>query len=473
MRSTCPSCRVRGDRSFWLRVVFALVSASVTLFAQPARAQDAAAPAAEAQVVAIPDTPAGEHLRWFLGAIAETNPPSAEEVERRFSPEFLAQIPTNAVIGIVKTVRMQLGSVDLESIEARDDGALIASLYSAKNDQSFALAIAAGAEAPHQITGLNVRPLPKKPKEGDTWDDIDAALEEFASDVSIGAYAVRENGSLSPIHMLNERTPLATGSAFKLWVLAALADQVRDGRLRFDDTLAVREEWKSLPGGTMQNEANGTEHPLSHYANMMISISDNTATDHLIHTIGRERVEAAMSGWCAEPGRNIPFMTTRDMFTLKLNSDATLAERYIESDAGARRAMLDGEVAAGSPNIAMASFWVLPRMIDTLEWYASAEELCRTIADLSRMGSSEEGMEPVIGALSINPGIPLSREVWAGFAYKGGSEPGVMNMTFWLLRGDGKQFALSVFANDQKKAFEETPMVAIVERAIGMLSKAE
>jgi hypothetical protein len=87
------------------------------------------------------------------------------------------------------------------------------------------------------------------------------------------------------------------------------------------------------------------------------------------------------------------------------------------------------------------------------------------------MGSSEEGMEPVIAALSINPGVPLDREVWAGFAYKGGSEPGVMNMTYWLLRQDGKQFALSVFANDPNTNFEQAPMVAIVERAIGMLSK--
>jgi beta-lactamase class A len=474
MRSLCQSCTLRGNRSSWRTIVFALVSASVILgaaFVERARAQEEVVQPAEKQVVEIPDTPVGEHMRWFLDAIAETNPPSADEVERRFSPEFLEQIPANAVIAITKTLRMQLGAVVLENIEARDDSTLIATLFSAKNDQSFALVIVAGAEAPHQITGLNVRPLPKKPKEGDTWDDIDTALEEIASDVAIGAYVVRDNGALLPVHMLNEGAPLATGSAFKLWVLAALADQVRDGRLRFDDTLAVREEWKSLPGGTMQNEANGTEHPLSHYANQMISISDNTATDHLIHTIGRERVEEAMARWCAEPERNIPFVTTRELFTLKLNSDASLPQRYIDADTEGKRALLDGEIAEGSPNIAMASFWVVPRMIDTLEWFASAEELSQTIADLSRMGSSEDGMEPIMAALSINPGIPLDREVWAGFAYKGGSEPGVMNMTFWLLRQDGKQFALSVSANDTMKNLEQIPMVAIVERAIGMLAK--
>jgi hypothetical protein len=451
-----------------------MVSASVIFgmaLAQPARAQDAAIEQPEAQVVEIPDTPAGDHLKWFLSAIAETNPPSAEELEARFTPEFLEQVPTTQMIATIKGLRMQVGTVVLESIDERSPTELVARVYSAKVDTPLALSIGATEEPPHKITGFLMRPLPKRVKAGDNWDDIDAALEELASDVAIGAYMVRDNGSLSPLHMLNERTPLATGSAFKLWVLAALADQVREGRFRFDDTLAVREEWKSLPGGTMQNEANGTEHPLSHYANMMISISDNTATDHLIHTVGRERVEQAMARWCAQPERNVPFLTTRDLFVLKLNSDESLPQRYIDADAEGRRALIDGEIAEGTPNLAMASFWVVPRMIDTLEWFASAEELCQTIADLSKMGSSEEGMEPVIAALSINPGVPLDREVWAGFAYKGGSEPGVMNMTYWLLRQDGKQFALSVFANDPNTNFEQAPMVAIVERAIGMLSK--
>ncbi len=465
---------LRSEGSSLRAMMLAFVTASAMLGAalSPcARAQDDTPAAAAEEVVAIPATPAGEHLKWFLNAITETNPPTAEELEARFAPEFLEQVPTTQMIATVKGLRMQVGSLTLESVAERSPTELVATLYSAKIDQPLALSVATTDEAPHKITGFLMRPLPKRIKEGETWDDIDTALEEIASDVAIGAYMVRDNGSLQPVHMLNERTPLATGSTFKLWVLAALADQVRDGRLRFDDTLAVREEWKSLPGGTMQNEANGTEHPLSHYANMMISISDNTATDHLLHTVGRERVEEAMSRWCAEPERNIPFLTTRDLFVLKLNSDATLPQRYLEADAEGRRELLDGEIAEGAPNLAMLSFWVAPRMITTLEWFASAEELCQTIADLARLGSSDERMEPVMAALSINPGIALDRDVWAGFAYKGGSEPGVMNMTYWLLREDGKQFAISVFANDQRTNFEQAEMVSVVERAIGMLSK--
>jgi hypothetical protein len=440
--------------------------------ADGAKAQDAPEQVANAPAeVVIPDTPAGEHLRWFLGALAQTNPPSGDEVERRFSPEFLEQVPTNAVIGLTKGIRMQVGGLVLESIDEGSPTALVATLFSAKVDQPFALSITTKDEPPHQIVGLNIRPLPKRPAEGDTWDDIDRALEEIASRVAIGAYRVRETGALQPIHMLNEREPLAMGSTFKLWVLAALADEVKAGRLKFDDTLAVRDDWKSLPSGTMLTEPAGTEHPLAHFAERMITISDNTATDHLINLVGRENVEHAMARWCAEPERNIPFLTTRDMFVLKLDTDGALVERFLEGDVDARRAILDDETPAKQPNMAAAAFWISPRRIDTLEWFGSVEELCQTISDLATLGSSDESMAPVIAAMSVNPGVPLDRDRWLGFAYKGGSEPGVLNLTMWLLRNDGERFVLSMTANDPNRMFEQGPVVALFERAIGMLAR--
>jgi len=59
-------------------------------------------------------------------------------------------------------------------------------------------------------------------------------------------------------------------------------------------------------------------------ANRMISISDNTATDHLLLTVGREAVESiqAAMGHSA-PGLNAPFITTRELFVLKVTADDT------------------------------------------------------------------------------------------------------------------------------------------------------
>ena len=459
----------------WKTMLGVMIAAAVCAAGSAgARAQDEAPaepPAPPTTVAAAtPDTPAGEHLAWFLHALAQTTPPSADEVERRFTPEFLAQVPTTNFIALTKGIRGQVGSVVLESVREDSAHQLVATLFSPKLNQPFALSIATEPDPPHRVHTLLMRPLPKRPQEGDTWDNIDDDLSEFAERVSIGAYRVREGGALQPIHMLHEREPLAIGSAFKLWILGALADAVREGRLRFDDPLPVRGEWKSLPSGRMQDEAPGATFPLAHYAAQMISISDNTATDHLLLLLGRERVEATMARFCARPERNRPMLTTRDMFALKLSPDAALTERYLAEDEAGRRAMLEGEVASIVPNLVMASFWVAPRMIDTLEWFASTEELCETIAHLARVGG-EETMAPVMQALSLNPGVPLDRAVWAGFAYKGGSEPGVMNMTYWLLRHDGERFALSMTANDPNEAFDQTTMAGLVERAIALLAR--
>ena len=69
----------------------------------------------------------------------------------------------------------------------------------------------------------------------------------------------------------------AIGSAFKLYVLGALARAVADGDATWQERLAIRDAWKSLPSGAMRDEPAGSAFTLRHYAEQMISVSDNTA----------------------------------------------------------------------------------------------------------------------------------------------------------------------------------------------------
>lgn len=54
---------------------------------------------------------------------------------------------------------------------------------------------------------------------------------------------------------------------------------------------------------------------LAEFADHMVSISDDTATDHLIHHLGREAVQRqlALFGHC-RPEAGTPLLTTRAMF---------------------------------------------------------------------------------------------------------------------------------------------------------------
>ena len=104
--------------------------------------------------------------------------------------------------------------------------------------------------------------------------------------------------------------PLA--SLFKIYVLGTLVARIASGQAQWTDTFPIHEDWKSLPSGDLQNLADGTPVSLRTYAEKMISISDNTAADHLIHFLGRGAVQAQTRRFgIADPEANEPFLTTR------------------------------------------------------------------------------------------------------------------------------------------------------------------
>ena len=116
--------------------------------------------------------------------------------------------------------------------------------------------------------------------------------------------------------------PLA--SAFKLYVLGALAHAVHERDASWSQTLAIHEDWKSFPSGDLQNLPAGTLLPLGTYADKMISISDNTAADHLLHFLGPTAMQCQLRLFGNTHARlDNPFLTTRELFTLEPHDDGT------------------------------------------------------------------------------------------------------------------------------------------------------
>ena len=77
----------------------------------------------------------------------------------------------------------------------------------------------------------------------------------------------------------------------------------------------------------------------------MISISDNTAADHLIHFLGRRAVERQQRRFgMKRPRVNEPFLTTRELFQLKLNDYPSLAVPYEHLDREDRRDTLPADI---------------------------------------------------------------------------------------------------------------------------------
>lgn len=69
----------------------------------------------------------------------------------------------------------------------------------------------------------------------------------------------------------------------------------------------------------MQDDPDGTQISVLDTAAKMISISDNTAANMLINLVGRSAVQAQDRQWSDHAALNVPFLTTREAFILKLS----------------------------------------------------------------------------------------------------------------------------------------------------------
>jgi beta-lactamase class A len=433
----------------------------------PAAAPAPAAPSAVA--TAFPTTPAGRQLAWVVARMNAGQAVGAAALAQHFSATFLAQVPPAQLVAALTQVAAAgplrlvglLGPSAPTALVAHLDGAAGASLK---------VSIVVGAAAPNLIGGLlfapysaySATPVPTG------WRQVDTGLRALAGHATMVATEV---GQSTPLHALQADTPGAIGSAFKLYVLGALGSAVAHGSASWNERLAVHAAWKSLPSGDLRTAPNGRRYTLRYFAQQMIAVSDNTAADHLIHRLGRPAVEAELAAMgMRAPQLDTPFLTTRELFALKLSAPPSLRDAWAGGTVAQRRRLL-ARIDALPVSLADATGWTAPREVSTIEWFASPADLARAMVAL-RAASQRPGLAPISQILAKNPGLPLDRKTWPYVAFKGGSEPGVLSLTWLLTRRDGHSFVLSIVLNDTAGAIDEAGAVNVAEGAVGLLAKA-
>jgi hypothetical protein len=405
-------------------------------------------------------TPASKQLEWVIGELNRGAAPSAADLEEHFSSAFLAAVPPKQLIAALTPFARQ-NLVILGLFAGADSDALAAEL-NGTGGESFRVTISVSPTAPHLIEGLLLSPLARAIS---SWSGVDQALEHLAPHASL--YAAYAGGAT--IHALNATEPGAIGSAFKLYVLGALASAIEHGSVRWNTLLAIRNAWKSLPSGNMRNEPAGRKFTLLHYAQQMISVSDNTAADHLIGRLGRGAVEAQLVALANHSiARNEPFLTTRELFALKLAAPSSLRDAFAAGDTADRLRLLP-RIDSLTPTIADAASWATPRDIDTIEWFASPADLAHAINQLE-VDSTKPGLSALRQILAINPGVDFNRTIWPYVAFKGGSEPGVLSTTWYLRRRDGRTFVLSIVLNNPKADIGTLAEISVAEAAVNLLA---
>ncbi|GAA2878393.1 hypothetical protein GCM10010517_40420 [Streptosporangium fragile] len=425
-------------------LALALAAAAVPAVALPAAAVPAAAVAAPTVSAApeIPDSPAGRQLRWFLAA-PERAPLAESELREHFNADYLKDLTAQGLNDFLQ----QVAGLRLEKLTKVTPTALAGT--GTISGEEFLIQL--GVDGAGKINLLGVMPpeieVPAPPK---SWKELDARLRKTAPNVGFLVAEIGAGGQCKVVHAVGRDKVQPLGSIFKLYVLGAVAEKVRAGELSWDTKLEIKPEWRSAGEGGLNSRPDNSTTTVREAARLMISISDNTATDLLIRTVGREAVETTMRRWSGHDKLNIPFLTTRELFLLKGVNHPEQARTYLGLDTAGKRAYLEETVAKQA--LEDIKPWEKPREIGTLEWFGSPRDVCRAYAGLAKL--DDKGVH---GAMSVNDlSIGLDRKKWPKVWAKGGSELGVLDMSYFARSSKGKTYVVTVLTNDPAKAIDES-----------------
>ena len=120
--------------------------------------------------------------------------------------------------------------------------------------------------------------------------DIRARVGTFPGAVSIYA----KNLDTGAVYDLRADEPVRTASTIKLALMVEAFAQVAEGRAKWSETQVLRQSDKVSGSGVLHELSDGVWLPLRDLVNLMIVVSDNTATNLLVDRFTADAVNARM-----------------------------------------------------------------------------------------------------------------------------------------------------------------------------------
>ncbi len=370
-----------------------------------------------------------------------------------FAASFRDKVPKAQFATIVEKLKATLGAPQkIESLTATS--AWSADLVVGYERGTASVRLVIDPEAPHAATGLLITGTGAR---DDSLAKVEAEFRTLPGASGFGLYALG-NGKPEPILEYRADVAAPLGSAFKLWVLAELARQVAADERHWADV--VKAGPPSLPSGVLQTWPAESPVTVQTLATLMISISDNTATDTLLSTLGRAKIDAMAEA----VGGSVPVMTTREMFALK--GDAALTKAWAAGSVDERRALLvDNAVKISTAKLDPGVFAGKPVAIDSVEWFASPAAMAGV---LDRLRGADATTRAV---LAVNPGVdPAIAKRFGYVGFKGGGEPGVLTLNYLVQAKDGRWYAATGNWHRADDAVNEVRFAGLMGRALALLA---
>jgi len=298
-----------------------------------------------------------------------------------------------------------------------------------------------------------------------------ASLDEIVNDVKglggSSSIQVENQTTGQVVASYNSTKPLPIGSTFKLYVLGTLCDRITKGKSKWTDVVYLDSSKYSLPSGELQKWPHGSPVTLHTLAALMISKSDNTATDALLNYLGKYAVEQFQQVMGNTSYKmNIPFLSTYEMFRLKFGGIRDKANSFAKADSTERRRILKHVV--WNVKRSNLNFEAEPFLPDSIEWFSSTQDLCEAM-NWFRTNAEAPAVKTAMEIMGINPGTEINTDKWKVVCYKGGSETGVLNLIYLLKHKNGNWFAISASWTKQDSSVETLTLMSAVTRAIQLL----
>jgi uncharacterized membrane protein/beta-lactamase class A len=426
----------------------------------PGESVEPAADRPAADLAPIEGTPVGDRLDWMLNALAADEPPSEAAITEAFDGVVLSQASAAQLQSVFAEYA---GDYDVTALITATPVTVTADIDDGDGRRWRHILTVGGYQPDARIAGIYFLPVTDSHRYAG-WDEVGTALAEHAGDVTYLAAEI-DGTTCRPLAAQASADQRPVGSAIKLYVLGALADAVAAGTVAWDDEVVVENHLRSIPAGLLQDAERGTTVTVAEAAELMMALSDNTATDHLIALLGRAAVEQALGDFGhAQPQLNQPLLTTREFAQLKWQVDTETRTAYIEADAAGRRAVLD-ELAGEPLDVTLTATPVAP---DTVGWFASPDDLCAALARLDDV-AKQPGLEPVGHFLAASSIVRVDQDSWTRTAAKGGSEPGVLAYGWLLERMDGRTFAFATTLLHDGPIYQGA-VTPVVEGALDLLA---
>lgn len=126
---------------------------------------------------------------------------------------------------------------------------------------------------------------------GDLNQVVTTKITGFKGNVSLFA----KNLATGKTYSLNGEQPVRTASTIKLPIMAECFALAAEGKLDLNERLKVIADEKVSGSGILQDLSNNDELPVRDMIDLMIVLSDNTATNLILNRIGGNAVNARMA----------------------------------------------------------------------------------------------------------------------------------------------------------------------------------